>query len=115
MTRRRRQKDLLKLGEVLHRALKRREVFVPFEDRKLTEIWERSVGRQIASRAYPENIRRGTLFVKVSTSVWMQELHLMKKEIIAKMNRLYGQESIRNIRYINAFCIMMCRHFSNSN
>jgi hypothetical protein len=100
MTRRRRQKDLLKLGDVLNKALKRREVFVPFEDRKLLEVWGQSVGPQIATRTHPENIRRGTLFVKVSTSVWMQELQFMKKEIIARMNRLYGQETVQNIRFV---------------
>lgn len=100
MTRRRRQKDLLKLGDVLQRALKRREVFVHFEDQKLLEIWRQSVGPQIATRTYPENINRGTLFVKVSTSVWMQELQYMKKEIIEKINRLYGKETVQNIRFV---------------
>lgn len=100
MSRRRRQKDLLKLGEVLNRALRRRELFVPVEDRKLLEIWRQSVGPQIAARTHPENIRRGTLFVRVSTSVWMQELQFMKKEIITKMNRLYGQETVQNIRFV---------------
>lgn len=100
MTRRRRQKDLLKLGDVLQRALRRREVFVPFEDQKLLEIWRQSVGPQIATRTHPENIRRGTLFVKVSTSVWMQELQYMKKEIIEKMNRLLGKETVQNIRFV---------------
>jgi len=100
MTRRRRQKELLKLGDVLQRALKRREVFVPFEDQKLLEIWRQSVGPQIAIRTHPENIKRGTLFVKVATSVWMQELQYMKKEIIERINRLYGQESVQNIRFV---------------
>jgi hypothetical protein len=100
MTRRRRQKDLLKLGDVLQRALKRREVFVHFEDQKLLEIWRQSVGPQIATRTHPENINRGTLFVKVSTSVWMQELQYMKKEIIEKINRLYGKETVQNIRFV---------------
>ena len=100
MRRRRRQKDLLKLGDVLQRTLKRREVFVPFEDRKLLEIWRQSVGPQIATRTHPENIRRGTLFVKVATSVWMQQLQYMKKEIIEKMNRLHGGETVQNIRFV---------------
>ncbi len=100
MTRRRRQKDLLKLGDVLQRALKRREVFVPFEDRKLMEFWRQSVGPQIATQTHPENIRRGTLFVKVSTSVWMQQLQYMKKEIVERMNRLYGGETVRDIRFV---------------
>ncbi|MGB4549480.1 MAG: DUF721 domain-containing protein [Syntrophales bacterium] len=100
MKRRRRQKDLLKLGDVLNKALKRREVFVPFEDHKLLEIWRKSVGPQIATRTHPENIRRGTLFVRVSTSVWMQELQFMKKEIIAGINRFYGRETVQNIRFV---------------
>ena len=90
----------MKLGDVLQRALRRREVFVPFEDRKLLEIWRQSVGPQIATRTHPENIRRGTLFVKVATSVWMQELQFMKKEIIEKMNRLFGKETVHNIRFV---------------
>ncbi|MDO8785420.1 MAG: DUF721 domain-containing protein, partial [Syntrophales bacterium] len=38
-----------------------------------------------------------TLFVKVSSSVWMQQLHFLKEEIIEKINQALGGTTIKNI------------------
>ena len=99
MIRRRKQKAPLPIGEVLQRALKRREIFVPRRDPTLEEIWAKAVGPQIASRTCPDSLKRGTLYVKVSTSVWMQELQFMKKDILHKVASLLGQDAVRGIRF----------------
>jgi predicted nucleic acid-binding Zn ribbon protein len=55
------------------------------------------VGDIIARNAQPEKIRQGTLFVKVSSHVWMQQLQYMKDQISDKLNQKLGGEVVKNI------------------
>ena len=61
-------------------------------------IWEDAVGEALARMARPVEVRGSVLWVEVSDPVWMQELDLMRDEILAKVNgRLEGRglEEIR--------------------
>jgi hypothetical protein len=50
--------------------------------------------------AQPEKIRNGTLFVKVSSSVWMQQLQFMKEMIAEKLNHRLNREVVKNIFFV---------------
>jgi predicted nucleic acid-binding Zn ribbon protein len=60
-------------------------------------IWNEIVGAAIARNAQPEKIRNGTLFVKVSSATWMQELQYMKEMISQKLNQSLGRDVVKNI------------------
>jgi len=63
--------------------------------------WARLVGPQIAAVTRPESVAPdGTLFVRVATSAWMNELQLMTPEIMARVNAGRGRGSIRTIRWL---------------
>ena len=64
------------------------------------DTWPELVGDGIASRSWPHLIRGTVLWVNVSDSVWMQQLHLQKMELLDKINRsLPGKEKISDIRF----------------
>ena len=96
---RRKAAQLQRIDGIISRALKK--MHVPFrpEDRRLVEIWEEAVGPQIAAQSRPDGLRRGTLFVKVSNSVWMQQLHFLKEEITGKVNDIMGRADLKDIRF----------------
>ncbi len=48
--------------------------------------WEQAVGPRIAERAQPLEVDRGTLIVRVATSVWASELSLLSVLILARLN-----------------------------
>lgn len=48
-------------------------------------IWDQLVGPQIAARARPQRLRRGTLEIQVDHPVWMQQLQMMKPQILQKI------------------------------
>lgn len=91
------QPHLQKLGDVLQLILKERKILLTSEKRHLQEMWSKAVGSQIATQTTPERLQKGTLFVKVSSPAWMQQLHFMKEEMIEKINRQAGDHSVRNI------------------
>jgi predicted nucleic acid-binding Zn ribbon protein len=62
-------------------------------------VWEKAVGDTIAQQAQPAFMRGGVLFIKCSSSAWMQQLQFMKGKICEQLNRLLGKEVIKDIRF----------------
>ncbi|MCM2265385.1 MAG: DUF721 domain-containing protein [Desulfuromonadales bacterium] len=60
-------------------------------------IWDEVVGPQIAARARPERIRDGVLEICVDQPTWMQQLQLLKPQILTKLNARLGEGSLREI------------------
>jgi len=60
-------------------------------------IWAEVVGPQIAARTRPEKIRDGVLEVCVDQPTWMQQLQLLKPQILAKLNARLGDTPLREI------------------
>lgn len=48
-------------------------------------IWDQLVGEQIAARARPLRLRKGVLEIQVDHPVWMQQLQMMKPQILEKI------------------------------
>ena len=63
-------------------------------------LWGAVVGKTVSSVTKAERVESGTLVVRVETSVWRQELHMQKNEIIKKINKKIGTTAIRDIRFI---------------
>lgn len=57
------------------------------EQHQVWFIWDKVVGKQIAAHAQPTSIRNNVLEVRVDHAVWMQQLQLLKPQILAKINR----------------------------
>jgi len=81
----------------LDKSLKRLELSTKLKEYGVWPIWNEIVGATIARNAQPEKIRNGTLFVKVASPTWMQELQYMKEMISEKLNQSLGREVVKNI------------------
>ena len=88
------------LGAVLEQSLKRLDLAARLNDYAVWPIWNDVVGQVIARNAQPEKIRNGTLFVKVSSPVWMQQLQFMKDMIAGKLNHRLQGETVKNIFFM---------------
>ena len=60
-------------------------------------VWDEVVGPQIAARTRPEKIRDGVLEVCVDQPTWMQQLQLLKPQILAKLNTRLGDAPLREL------------------
>lgn len=63
------------------------------------DFWDDVVGDDIAARAQPLVIRKTILWVRVSDSVWMQQLHLLKEMILEKLNQRLKKKKITDLRF----------------
>jgi hypothetical protein len=58
--------------------------------------WKLAVGPRIADRAHPITLERGILLVKVTTSVWANELSMLAPELVSRLrNRGFAVDQLR--------------------
>ena len=63
--------------------------------------WASLVGPQIAKVTTPESITaNGTLFVRVTTNAWMNELSLLEPELLRSLNANRERSPVRRIRWM---------------
>ena len=89
-----------RFGQVLEKSLKRLELSPRLDEYSVWPIWNEVVGPTIARNAQPERIRNGTLFVKVTSPVWMQQLQYMKEMIAERLNQRLKTDTVRNIFFV---------------
>lgn len=99
MSKRYSQRRLQSIGDILFSVLKKRGLSSKLEENELFKHWPKAVGPQIAAQTQPESWRAGTLFVKTTSSVWVQQLHFMKDDIRRKINELAGKTSVKDIHF----------------
>ena len=97
MARRRSQFKPFPLADILQKVMKKQGIPLTTGDPYLRRVWNEAVGDGIAAQTAPENIKRGTLFVKVSSSVWIHHLQFLKKEILQRFNELHGKGTVREL------------------
>ena len=66
---------------------------------RVFEFWDKAVGKDIAAHARPKFIRGLVLWVDVSDSVWMQQLHLQKNYLLEAINKRLGEDQLEDIRF----------------
>ena len=95
-----RDSPTMRIGSVLEQSLKRLNLGTQLDEYGVWPIWNDVVGTAVANNAQPERIRNGTLFLKVSSPVWMQQLQYMKELIAEKLNARLGAELVKNIFFV---------------
>jgi len=89
------------LRDALEGFLSRSGLAKRLQQAQVIPDWAGLVGPQIAAVTRPESVAPdGTLFVRVATSAWMNELQLMAPEIMARVNAGRGPGRIRTIRWL---------------
>jgi len=90
----------LTAGDVLKNLLRDRGLEEGVRRHSALLGWEEVVGRRIAGRARPREMRGKTLFVEVDGSAWIQELTFLREEILEKLNRRVGGDALDRIIFL---------------
>jgi len=86
------------LGEILEKYFSRCGLKRRLAEQRILDSWKKIVGRGIAEQTQPLRIQNGVLQVRVSNSVWMQQLQFMKGMILKKVREETGAEDIEELR-----------------
>lgn len=85
------------LAGVLDEALSELGLSKRLREVEIWRIWDKAVGKAVASRAQPLRIINGVLTVAVSSAPWMQELRFMTSMIQEKLNAALGGPVVTQI------------------
>lgn len=66
---------------------------------KLWMKWGEIVGPTIAQHTEPVGYYRGTLYVWVKSSSWIQQLHFLKGQIAKNINDKVGMQYVQQLRF----------------
>ena len=69
-----------------------------FEHKAVTK-WDEVVGPQVAASSVAERIRDGVLYVCCKSSMWSNELTLLKDDIVNRLNKAIGKKVVIEIRF----------------
>ncbi len=86
-----------KLSDTLTKMLQARGMEGRLREYRIFGQWDRAVGAVIAQHAQPFSLRGKKMVLIVDSPAWMQQLSLLKPEIIEKVNRRLGHNTIRDI------------------
>ena len=86
-----------RLSVTLVKMLKAQGLEGRLQEYRVFGLWEKAVGKVIARHAQPYSLRGKKMTLVVDSPAWMQQLSLLKPEIIEKVNRRLGHNAIRDI------------------
>jgi predicted nucleic acid-binding Zn ribbon protein len=67
---------------------------------RLAREWPDIVGEAIARRTQVVSLKFHTAVIKVSGAMWIQELNLMKAQIMARVRERVGADTVRDLRFV---------------
>lgn len=87
------------ISHLLDKLIKQKNWSKKIKQHTVFELWPEVVGKDIAQRTCPYVIRGSILWIRVSDSVWMQQLHLQKPLILEQINRRLKGAVISDLRF----------------
>jgi len=96
-----RRKYPQQIGGALQDVLSRLDSEGHFEIVRLARLWPDVVGEMIARRTEIIGLKFHTAVVKVSGAMWIQELNLMKPQILERLRTAMGNDTVRDLRFVS--------------
>lgn len=90
--------SVYKIDNVFNQIKKKLKIS-EFYDLNLNKIWKEATGDLISQVSMPIHLEEGVLTVNVRDTIWVNELNLLKREIINRINENLGKEMLKDIRY----------------
>ena len=87
------------LGPLLDQLLGRLGLESAIADQKAMVIWPQVVGPVNARHCWAERVRDGVLLVAASSHAWAQELSMLKRQMLERLNGALGKQVIRDIHF----------------
>lgn len=89
--------DYKSLQDILQLIIKKQKLDEVIERNELIEKFEEIVGNQIAKHVKIKNFEKGSLIIEIESSVWKNEIFLLREEIIKKINSSFGRQLVNKI------------------
>jgi len=85
------------LKEVIEKMLKNYRLNDGLDEVRIRALWEELVGKMVAQHTKEMFVNKGTLFVKLDSSVLREELSYAKEKIRKDLNDSIGRDFIKQV------------------
>lgn len=86
-----RAKETLSAAQAIVSALQHHGLSDEIRGQRVLAEWTELVGPKVAARTRPEGISERVLYVEVATSAWLQELNMLKAQLLAGLVARLGE------------------------
>src|SRR6185503_16621818 len=95
-----RERPAFAVGAVMPTVLRKLRMEQRQGEAEIVRVWNSLIDPTITAHAQPTSIAKGTLFVTVDNSVWLDEIvRYRRKEILARLQHSFGRELIQRISF----------------
>lgn len=89
-----------KAGDILPKVLTDMRMDRRRAEAEVLKVWNNLIDPGIVKHAQPTGLNKGTLFVTVDSSVWLNEIvRYRRKEILDRLQHSFGSELITRISF----------------
>ena len=86
-------------GDVVAGFLRRHNIDRDLELNRLRDQWPVAVGERVAERTWPQGWRDGLLTVVVANSAWLNELTMLRTELVKRINEKWNGPHVMGLRF----------------
>ena len=88
-----------RISSVLESVISNLGIKTKLERERLVVLWNEEVGENISRNARAVGCRGSTLLVEVSSSTWLQELSMMREDLLERLNASAGKNVLDGITF----------------
>lgn len=87
-------------GSVVGGVLKKLRLDQRQAETEIVKVWNNLIDATLTAHAQPAGIHKGTLFVNVDSSVWLDEIvRYRRKDILTRLQTAFGSELVKRISF----------------
>lgn len=87
-------------GSVVSGVLKKLKLDQRQAETEIVKVWNHLIDATLTAHAQPAGIHKGTLFVNVDSSVWLDEIvRYRRKDILTRLQTAFGSEMVKRISF----------------
>jgi predicted nucleic acid-binding Zn ribbon protein len=87
------------IGSVLKYYVAKSEIGKKLKRYRIFNHWPEIVGREISNKTNPEKLIRGILYISVASSTWANEMSMMSRKLVEKINNYIGEDIVKELRF----------------
>lgn len=88
------------VAELLPALMKELRLDVRQAEAEVVKVWNALIDPAVTAHAQPNNLHKGTLFVNVDSSVWLNEIvRYRRKEILERLQNSFGKSVVQKISF----------------
>ena len=89
-----------KVSDLMPRVLSDLRIDQRQAEAEIVKVWQYAIDSAITAHARPAGIVKGTLFVTVDSSVWLDEIvRYRRREILERLQNCFGRERVARISF----------------